>query len=107
MKKAVRIDMAGSAQVALPGKIISAGIYSILTAMFCKLLIINGAGEGNRTLVSSLGSWRSAIELHPHCQSHERTCRRLFSLLFHTPTFFMISESPATPPVVETPMWLS
>jgi hypothetical protein len=23
------------------------------------------AGEGNRTLVSSLGSWRSAIELHP------------------------------------------
>lgn len=26
----------------------------------------NGAGEGNRTLASSLGSWRSAIELHPH-----------------------------------------
>jgi hypothetical protein len=24
------------------------------------------AGEGNRTLVSSLGSWRSTIELHPH-----------------------------------------
>jgi hypothetical protein len=23
------------------------------------------AGEGNRTLVSSLGSWRSTIELHP------------------------------------------
>ena len=27
-----------------------------------------GAGDGNRTRVSSLGSWRSAIELHP--QSH-------------------------------------
>src|SRR5205085_4621227 len=26
---------------------------------------IRGAGEGNRTLVSSLGSWRSTIELHP------------------------------------------
>lgn len=26
----------------------------------------DGAGEGNRTLASSLGSWRSAIELHPH-----------------------------------------
>ena len=25
-----------------------------------------GAGEGNRTLVCSLGSCRSAIELHPH-----------------------------------------
>ena len=24
-----------------------------------------GAGEGNRTLVSSLGSWCSTIELHP------------------------------------------
>src|SRR5207248_10987257 len=27
--------------------------------------LIKLAGEGNRTLVSSLGSWRSAIELHP------------------------------------------
>src|SRR3546814_7756473 len=26
----------------------------------------NGAGEGNRTLVVSLGSFCSAIELHPH-----------------------------------------
>ncbi|SVE07223.1 uncharacterized protein METZ01_LOCUS460077, partial [marine metagenome] len=25
----------------------------------------SGAGEGNRTLVSSLGSLRSTIELHP------------------------------------------
>src|SRR3989442_12880100 len=25
-----------------------------------------GAGEGNRTLVLSLGSFRSTIELHPH-----------------------------------------
>ncbi len=27
---------------------------------------VSGAGEGNRTLVASLGSWCSAIELHPH-----------------------------------------
>lgn len=26
----------------------------------------NGAGEGNRTPVTSLGSWSSAIELHLH-----------------------------------------
>ncbi len=26
----------------------------------------NGAGEGNRTLVTSLEGWRSTIELHPH-----------------------------------------
>jgi hypothetical protein len=31
-----------------------------------KRLIINGAGEGNRTLVSGLGSPRSTIEPHPH-----------------------------------------
>ena len=28
-------------------------------------LIKNGAGEGNRTLVTSLEGWRSTIELHP------------------------------------------
>jgi hypothetical protein len=28
--------------------------------------IFFGEGEGNRTRVSSLGSWCSAIELHPH-----------------------------------------
>ena len=55
-----------------------------------------GAGEGNRTLVSSLGSWRSAIELHPRgiCQSQEVTARRFcwLALLpggaFQTATFF-------------------
>gem|GEM_PF-5838865 len=26
---------------------------------------LNGAGEGDRTLIKSLGSFRSAIELHP------------------------------------------
>ncbi|MDB6037342.1 MAG: hypothetical protein JWM99_1183, partial [Verrucomicrobiales bacterium] len=30
-----------------------------------KLLIINGAGEGNRTLVSALGRPHSTIEPHP------------------------------------------
>ena len=27
---------------------------------------VNGAGEGNRTLVTSLEGWGSTIELHPH-----------------------------------------
>ena len=26
----------------------------------------NGAGEGNRTLTTSLEGWNSTIELHPH-----------------------------------------
>jgi hypothetical protein len=29
------------------------------------------AGEGNRTLVSSLGSWRSTIELHPRTRTFD------------------------------------
>lgn len=28
--------------------------------------IKNGAGDGNRTHVTSLEGWRSTIELHPH-----------------------------------------
>ena len=34
-------------------------------------LRLNGAGEGNRTLVCSLGSCRSTIELHPLCPGRE------------------------------------
>ena len=39
-----------------------------------------GAGEGNRTLVCSLGSYRSTIELHPRegGYSQETTARRFF-----------------------------
>src|SRR5437867_13052297 len=37
-----------------------------LLALIRKSLIINGAGEGNRTLVSGLGSPHSTIEPHPH-----------------------------------------
>ena len=33
----------------------------------------HGAGEGNRTLVVSLGSFCSAIELHPHGADHKRS----------------------------------
>lgn len=29
-------------------------------------LILNGAGDGNRTHVISLEGWSSTIELHPH-----------------------------------------
>ncbi len=39
-------------------------------------LIINGAGEGNRTLVSGLGSPHSTIEPHPH--SAEILCSKFF-----------------------------
>jgi len=34
----------------------SASLYCTFTALLCKSLSINGAGEGNRTLVSGLGS---------------------------------------------------
>src|SRR5690242_8154425 len=37
-----------------------------LLALFRKCPEINGAGEGNRTLVSGLGSPHSTIEPHPH-----------------------------------------
>src|SRR5476651_1569509 len=35
---------------------------------------IDGAGEGNRTLVSSLGSYSSAIELHPLARPDTLRC---------------------------------
>ncbi len=40
-------------------------IYCTFTALICKCLIMNGAGEGNRTLVSALGRPHSTIEPHP------------------------------------------
>ncbi len=39
--------------------------YCTFTALFCKSLITNGAGDGNRTHVCSLEGCRSTIELHP------------------------------------------
>ncbi len=36
-----------------------------LLALLRKCLIMNGAGEGNRTLVSALGRPHSTIEPHP------------------------------------------
>ena len=35
------------------------------------LPMVTGAGEGNRTLVLSLGSFSSTIELHPLCPGRE------------------------------------
>ena len=36
-----------------------------------------GAGEGNRTLTTSLEGWCSTIELHPHLSKHHLThCRK-------------------------------
>ena len=43
----------------------SLSIHLRCTCTFCKLLIINGAGEGNRTLISGLGSPHSTTEPHP------------------------------------------
>jgi hypothetical protein len=43
-----------------------------------------GAGEGNRTLVCSLGSCRSAIELRPHIKKLDGI-RRAFHLPFVVP----------------------
>jgi hypothetical protein len=47
----------------------------------------SGAGEGNRTLVSSLGSLRSTIELHPHLRGSEVSGRppALAMFLFRCP----------------------
>src|SRR5881394_665937 len=46
-------------------RLLKKAAYCTFTAPCCKLLVINGAGEGNRTLVSGLGSPRSTIEPHP------------------------------------------
>ena len=40
-------------------------IYCAFTALLRKSLIINGAGEGNRPLVSALGRPHATIEPHP------------------------------------------
>src|SRR5580765_4412745 len=40
-------------------------LYCTFTAIKRKSLIINGAGEGNRTLISGLGSPHSTTEPHP------------------------------------------
>ena len=42
-----------------------ATLESVLEAERDSIASKGPAGEGNRTLVSSLGSWRSTIELHP------------------------------------------
>ena len=39
---------------------------SIKKGTFRKVPAESGADEGSRTLLSSLGSWRSTDELHPH-----------------------------------------
>ena len=54
--------------------------YCTFTALIHKSLIMNGAGEGNRTLVSALGRPRSTIEPHPLprlCRSRATSSLRL------------------------------
>ena len=53
---------------------------AILLALLRKCLIINGAGEGNRTLVSALGRPHSTIEPHPRSRSHGRSALTLLVL---------------------------
>lgn len=48
-----------------------AQIVSVFICRFSNIQSLYGAGEGNRTLASSLGSWRSTIELHPQKLSKE------------------------------------
>jgi hypothetical protein len=45
-------------------------LYCTFIALLCKSLMIHGAGEGNRTLVSALGRPYSTIEPHPLCFFH-------------------------------------
>jgi hypothetical protein len=47
-------------------------ICGTFAALLHKSLIMNGAGEGNRTLVSGLGSPHSTIEPHPHRLAADR-----------------------------------
>ena len=44
---------------------------------------MSGAGEGNRTLVSTLGRSRSTIEPHPRCTCGERVVSHLFPLCYY------------------------
>jgi hypothetical protein len=61
-----------------------------------KLTIVIQAGEGNRTLVSSLGSWRSTIELHPQTRAfrfnsdYRLATDRIIAKIEHrlTPSYF-------------------
>jgi hypothetical protein len=40
---------------------------AFLVAQVSELVFLIGAGEGNRTLMTSLEGWGSAIELRPRC----------------------------------------
>ena len=39
---------------------------SAITHRMIAVKVVYGAGEGNRTLATSLEGWGSTIELHPH-----------------------------------------
>src|SRR5262245_30558964 len=56
-------------------KYVPASVYCTFTALLRNPLIISGAGEGNRTLVSGLGSPHSTIEPHPQRVSTIFTAR--------------------------------
>src|SRR4051794_41155739 len=65
----------------------SVGINAATTAPALKPLKINGAGEGNRTLVSGLGSPHSTIEPHPlRCSSVVATLRESSTMFFEDTT---------------------
>src|SRR5208282_6695492 len=52
-------------------------------ALLCKCLIINGAGEGNRTLISGLGSPHSTTEPHPLSLRYSAASPPLFAAFLH------------------------
>jgi hypothetical protein len=56
----------------------------ILLSIWPRALGRSGAGDGNRTHVTSLEGWGSTIELHPHVQNHQAIPPNL-STHFHPP----------------------
>ena len=64
--------------------------YAVIEADFGRASSIDGeasgAGEGNRTLVSSLGSYSSTIELHPRPAPTLRFCQARRNAAVHRRT---------------------
>src|SRR5580693_5207139 len=73
-----KMDAGDAIRIMLEPQSSSSRDYSLRLLTVCPIFrrsVANlGAGEGNRTLVCSLGSCRSAIELHPQNQLLVSVC---------------------------------
>ena len=56
-----------------------------------ELQALNGAGEGNRTLATSLEGWGSTTELHPH------RCKRLVGMSGFEPLKAKLTDLQSVP----------